>query len=55
MNILVEALLELGVALTVGLMATGLEIARLEIGKISVIDVGNVVTSRRIARTVLRN
>ena len=43
-NILVEALLELGDVLTVGLMATGLEIARLETGKISAIAVVNGVT-----------
>ena len=40
-NIWVEALLlDLGVALTVALMAIGLEIARLEIGRTSVIAVG---------------
>lgn len=43
-NILDEALLELGVVLIVGLMATGQEIARLGTGRISVIDVGNGVT-----------
>lgn len=40
-NIWAEApLLDLGVALTVALMAIGLEIARLEIGRTSVIVVG---------------
>lgn len=44
MNISVEALLELAVVSIVGLMATGLEIARLETGKINVIDVAKGVT-----------
>lgn len=43
-SILVEVLQELAVVSIVGSMATGREIARLEIGKINVIDAANGVT-----------
>lgn len=55
-NIWVEVhLLDLDAALTVALMATGLEIAKLGIGRTSVTAVGREVTSKRTARTVQKN
>lgn len=45
----------LGAASIVALMAIGLEIAKLETGKISVIAVGKEVTLKGTARTVPRN
>lgn len=55
MNILVEApLLDPGVALIVVLMATGLEIARLETGRTNVIAVEREVTLKDNAKTVQR-
>lgn len=54
-NILVEApLLDPGVALIVVLMATGLEIARLETGRTNVIAVEREVTLKDNAKTVQR-
>jgi len=55
-NIWVEVhLLDLDAALTVALMATGLEIAKLGIGRTSVTAVGKEVISKRTARTVQKN
>lgn len=55
-NIWVEVhLLDLDAALTVALMATGLEIAKLGIGRTSVTAVGREVISKRTARTVQKN
>lgn len=55
-NIWVEVhLLDLVAALTVALMATGLEIAKLGIGRTSVTAVGREVISKRTARTVQKN
>lgn len=55
-NIWVEVhLLDLGAALTVALMATGLEIAKLGIGRTSVTAVGREVILKRTARTVQKN
>lgn len=51
-----EVLLQvLGAASIVALMAIGLEIARLETGKINVIAVGKEVTLKETARTAPRN
>lgn len=47
--------LVLDAALIVALMVTGLEIARLATGKISVIAVEKEVTLKETARTVLRS
>lgn len=54
-SILGEALLQdQGAVLIVGWMDTGLEIARLETGRISVIVVGNEATLKEIVRIVQR-
>lgn len=54
-SILGEALLQdQGAVLIVGWMDTGLEIARLETGRISVIVVGNEATLKEIVRIVRR-
>lgn len=54
-SILGEALLQdRGAVLIVGWMDTGLEIAKLETGRISVIVVGNEATLKEIVRIVRR-
>ena len=54
-SILGEDLLrDLGAVLIVGWMDTGLEIAKLETGRISVIVVGNEATLKEIVRIVRR-